>query len=97
MCVTDSNVKDFNANQIEAQISIYLSEFLESHGMTSTNAKSFSCQSVSVAEYNNVNYLFIRFLLAVNENEASSFKKELDVYKAKQETIEQVEDSDFSN
>ncbi len=97
VCVTDSNVKDFNANQIEAQISIYLSEFLESHGMTSTNAKSFSCQSVSVAEYNNVNYLFIRFLLAVNENEASSFKKELDVYKAKQETIEQVEDSDFSN
>ncbi|WP_247939719.1 hypothetical protein [Streptococcus mitis] len=97
VCVTDSNVKDFNANQIETQISIYLLEFLESHGMTSTNAKSFSCQSVSVAVYNNVNYLFIRFLLAVNENEASSFKKELDVYKAKQETIEQVEDSDFSN
>ena len=97
VCVTDSNVKDFNANQIEAQISIYLLEFLENHGMTSTNAESFSCQSVAVAEYNNVNYLFIRFLLAVNENEASSFKKELDVYKAEQETIEQVEDSDFSN
>ena len=44
-----------------------------------------------------MNYLFIRFLLAVNENETSSFKKELDVYKAKQETIEQVEDSDFSD
>ena len=52
---------------------------------------------VAVVEYNNVNYLFIRFFLAINENEASSFKKELDVYKAKQETIEQVEDSDFSN
>ena len=97
VCVTDSNVKDFNANQIEAQISIYLLEFLENHGMTSTNAESFSCQSVAVVEYNNVNYLFIRFFLAINENEASSFKKELDVYKAKQETIEQVEDSDFSN
>lgn len=95
--MTDSNIKDFNANQIEAQISIYLSEFLESHGMTSTNAEIFSCKSVAVAEYDNVNYLFIRFLLAVNENEASSFKKELDVYKAKQETIEKVEDSDFRN
>ena len=97
VCVTDSNVKDFNSNEVEAQISIYLSEFLENHAMTSTNAESFSCQSVTVAEYNNVNYLFIRFFLAINENEASSFKKELDVYKAKQETIEQVEDSDFSN
>ena len=97
VCVTDSNIKDFNANEVEVQISIYLLEFLESHGMTSTNAEIFSCQSVAVAEYNNVNYLFIRFLLAVNENEASSFKKELDVYKAKQETIEQVEDSDFSD
>ena len=97
VCMTDSNIKDFNTNEVEAQISIYLSAFLENHGMTSTNAESFSCQSVAVAEYNNVNYLFIRFLLAVNENEASSFKKELDVYKAKQETIEQVEDSDFSN
>ena len=97
VCVTDSNVKDFNSNEVEAQISIYLLEFLESHGMTSTNAESFSCQSVAVVEYNNVNYLFIRFFLAINENEASSFKKELDVYKAKQETIEQVEDSDFSN
>lgn len=97
VCVTDSNVKDFNSNEVEAQISIYLSEFLENHGLTSTNAESFSCQSVAVAEYNNVNYLFIRFLLAVNENEASSFKKDLDVYKAKQEKIVQVEDSDFSN
>ena len=97
VCVTDSNIKDFNANEVEVQISIYLSEFLETHGMTSTNAEIFSCQSVAVAEYNNVNYLFIRFLLAVNENEASSFKKELDVYKAQEETIEQVEDSDFSN
>jgi len=97
VCVTDSNVKDFNSNEVEAQISIYLSEFLENHGMTSTNAESFSCQSVAVAEYNNVNYLFIRFLIAVNENEASSFKEELDVYKAEQKTIEQVEDSDFSN
>lgn len=97
VCVTDSNVKDFNSNEVEAQISIYLSEFLENHAMTSTNAESFSCQSVAVVEYNNVNYLFIRFFLAINENEASSFKKELDVYKAKQETIEQVEDSDFSN
>ncbi len=97
VCVTDSNIKDFNANEVEVQISIYLSEFLETHGMTSTNAESFSCQSVAVDEYNNVNYLFIRFLLAVNENEASSFKKELDVYKAQGETIEQVEDSDFSN
>ena len=97
VCVTDSNVKDFNSNEVEAQISIYLLEFLENHAMTSTNAKSFSCQSVAVVEYNNVNYLFIRFLLAINENEASSFKKELDVYKAEQETIEQVEDSDFSN
>mgnify|MGYP000881134432 CR=1 FL=1 len=97
VCVTDSNIEDFNANEAEVQISIYLSGFLENHGMTSTNAESFSCQSVAVAEYNNVNYLFIRFLLAVNENEASSFKKELDVYKAEQETIEQVEDSDFSN
>ena len=97
VCVTDSNIEDFNANEAEVQISIYLSGFLENHGMTSTNAESFSCQSVAVAEYNNVNYLFIRFLIAVNENEASSFKKELDVYKAKQETIEQVEDSDFSN
>ena len=97
VCMTDSNIKDFNANQIEAQISIYLSEFLESHGMTSTNAEIFSCKSVAVVEYDNVNYLFIRFLLAVNENEASSFKKELDVYKAKQETIEKVEDSDFRN
>lgn len=97
VCVTDSNIKDFNANEVEVQISIYLSEFLETHGMTSTNAESFSCQSVAVDEYNNVNYLFIRFLLAVNENEASSFKKELDVYKAQEETIEQVEDSDFSN
>lgn len=97
VCVTDSNIKDFNANEVEVQISIYLSEFLENHGLTSTNAESFSCQSVAVAEYNNVNYLFLRFLLAVNENEASSFKKELDVYKAEQETIEQVEDSDFSN
>ena len=97
VCVTDSNVKDFNSNEVEAQISIYLLEFLENHAMTSTNAESFSCQSVAVVEYNNVNYLFIRFLLAVNENEASSFKKELDVYKAKQETIEKVEDSDFRN
>ena len=97
VCVTDSNVKDFNSNEVEAQINIYLSEFLENHAMTLTNAESFSCQSVAVAEYNNVNYLFIRFLLAVNENEASSFKKELDVYKAQGETIEQVEDSDFSN
>ena len=97
VCVTDSNIKDFNANEVEVQISIYLSEFLETHGMTSTNAEIFSCQSVAVAEYNNVNYLFIRFLLAVNENEASSFKKDLDVYKAKQEKIVQVEDSDFSN
>lgn len=97
VCVTDSNIKDFNANEVEVQISIYLSEFLETHGMTSTNAESFLCQSVAVDEYNNVNYLFIRFLLAVNENEASSFKKELDVYKAKQETIAQVEDSDFCN
>ena len=97
VCVTDSNVKDFNSNEVEAQISIYLSEFLENHGMTSTNAESFSCQSVAVAEYNNVNYLFIRFLIAVNENEASSFKEDLDVYKAKQEKIVQVEDSDFSN
>lgn len=97
VCVTDSNVKDFNSNEVEAQINIYLSEFLENHAMTSTNAESFSCQSVAVAEYNNVNYLFIRFLLAVNGNEASSFKKELDVYKAKQEKIVQVEDSDFSN
>ena len=97
VCMTDSNIKDFNDNQIEAQINIYLSEFLENHAMTSTNAESFSCQSVAVAEYNNVNYLFIRFLLAVNGNEASSFKKELDVYKAKQEKIVQVEDSDFSN
>ena len=97
VCVTDSNIEDFNANEAEVQISIYLSGFLENHGMTSTNAESFSCQSVAVAEYNNVNYLFIRFLIAVNENEASSFKKELDVYKAEQETIEQVEDSDFSN
>lgn len=97
VCMTDSNIKDFNTNEVEAQISIYLSAFLENHGMTSTNAESFSCQSVAVAEYNNVNYLFIRFLLAVNESEASSFKKELDVYKAEQETIEQVEDSDFSN
>lgn len=97
VCVTDSNIKDFNANEVEVQISIYLSEFLENHGLTSTNAESFSCQSVAVAEYNNVNYLFLRFLLAVNENEASYFKKELDVYKAEQETIEQVEDSDFSN
>lgn len=95
--MTDSNIKDFNANEVEVQISIYLSEFLETHGMTSTNAESFSCQSVAVDEYNNVSYLFIRFLLAVNENEASSFKKELDVYKAQEETIEQVEDSDFSN
>lgn len=95
--MTDSNIKDFNANEVEVQISIYLLEFLETHGMTSTNAESFSCQSVAVDEYNNVNYLFIRFLLAVNENEASSFKKELDVYKAQEETIEQVEDSDFSN
>ena len=97
VCMTDSNIKDFNANEVEVQISIYLSEFLENHGMTSTNAEIFSCQSVAVDEYNNVNYLFIRFLLAVNENEASSFKKELDVYKAEEETIEQVEDSDFSN
>ena len=97
VCVTDSNVKDFNSNEVEAQINIYLSEFLENHAMTSTNAESFSCQSVAVAEYNNVNYLFIRFLLAVNGNEASSCKKELDVYKAKQEKIVQVEDSDFSN
>lgn len=97
VCVTDSNVKDFNSNEVEAQINIYLSEFLENHGMTSTNAESFSCQSVAVAEYNNVNYLFIRFLIAVNENEASSFKEELDVYKAEQKTIKQVEDSDFSN
>lgn len=97
VCVTDSNIKDFNANEVEAQINIYLLEFLENHAMTSTNAESFSCQSVAVAEYNNVNYLFIRFLLAVNGNEASSFKKELDVYKAKQEKIVQVEDSDFSN
>ena len=97
VCMTDSNIKDFNANEVEVQISIYLLEFLENHGMASTNAESFSCQSVAVAEYNNVNYLFIRFLLAVNENEASSFKKELDVYKAEEETIEQVEDSDFSN
>lgn len=97
VCVTDSNVKDFNSNEVEAQINIYLSEFLENHAMTSTNAESFSCQSVAVAEYNNVNYLFIRFLLAVNGDEASSFKKELDVYKAKQEKIVQVEDSDFSN
>lgn len=97
VCVTDSNIKDFNANEVEIQISIYLSEFFETHGMTSTNAESFLCQSVAVDEYNNVNYLFIRFLLAVNENEASSFKKELDVYKAKQETIAQVEDSDFCN
>lgn len=97
VCVTDSNIEDFNANEAKVQISIYLSRFLENHGMTSTNAESFSCQSVAVAEYNNVNYLFIRFLIAVNENEASSFKKELDVYKAEQETIEQVEDSDFSN
>ena len=97
VCVTDSNVKDFNSNEVEAQINIYLLEFLENHAMTSTNAESFSCQSVAVAEYNNVNYLFIRFLLAVNGNEASSFKKELDVYKAKQEKIVQVEDSDFSN
>ena len=95
--MTDSNIKDFNTNEVEAQISIYLSAFLENHGMTSTNAESFSCQSVAVAEYNNVNYLFIRFLLAIDENEASSFLKELDVYKSKQETIEQVEDSDFSN
>lgn len=95
--MTDSNIKDFNANEVEVQISIYLLEFLETHGMTSTNAESFSCQSVAVDEYNNVNYLFIRFLLAVDENEASSFKKELDVYKAQEETIEQVEDSDFSN
>lgn len=95
--MTDSNIKDFNANEVEVQISIYLLEFLETHGMTSTNAESFSCQSVAVDEYNNVNYLFIRFLLAVNENEASSFKKELAVYKAQEETIEQVEDSDFSN
>ena len=97
VCMTDSNIKDFNANQIEAQISIYLLEFLESHGMTSTNAEIFSCRSVAVAEYNNVNYLFIRFLLAVNENEANSFEKELDVYKAKQEKIARVEDSDFGN
>lgn len=97
VCVTDSNVKDFNSNEVEAQINIYLSGFLENHGMTSTNAEIFSCKSVAVGEYDNVNYLFIRFLLAVNENEASSFKKELDVYKAKQETIEKVEDSDFSN
>ena len=97
VCVTDSNIEDFNANEAEVQISIYLSEFLERHGMTSTNAEIFSCKSVAVAEYDNVNYLFIRFLLAVNENEASSFKKELDVYKAKQETIEKVEDSDFRN
>lgn len=97
VCMTDSNIKDFNTNEVEAQISIYLSAFLENHGMTSTNAESFSCQSVAVAEYNNVNYLFIRFLLAIDENEASSFLKELDVYKVKQETIEQVEDSDFSN
>lgn len=97
VCVTDSNIKDFNANEVEAQINIYLLEFLENHAMTSTNAESFSCQSIAVAEYNNVNYLFIRFLLAVNGNEASSFKKELDVYKAKQEKIVQVEDSDFSN
>lgn len=97
VCMTDSNIKDFNTNEVEAQISIYLSAFLENHGMTSTNAESFSCQSVAEAEYNNVNYLFIRFLLAIDENEASSFLKELDVYKAKQETIEQVEDSDFSN
>ncbi len=95
--MTDSNIKDFNASEVEVQISIYLLEFLETHGMTSTNAESFSCQSVAVDEYNNVNYLFIRFLLAVNENEASSFKKELDVYKAQEETIDQVEDSDFSN
>ena len=65
--------------------------------MTSTNSVIFSCKSVAVSEYNNVNYLFIRFLIAVNENEASSFKEELDVYKAEQKTIEQVEDSDFSN
>lgn len=97
VCVTDSNVKDFNSNEVEAQINIYLSGFLENHGTTSTNAEIFSCKSVAVGEYDNVNYLFIRFLLAVNENEASSFKKELDVYKAKQETIEKVEDSDFSN
>lgn len=97
VCMTDSNIKDFNTNEVEAQISIYLLEFLENHGITSTNAESFSCQSVAVAEHNNVNYLFIRFLLAVNGNEASSFKKELDVYKAKQEKIVQVEDSDFSN
>ena len=97
VCMTDSNIKDFNTNEVEAQISIYLSAFLENHGMTSTNAESFSCQSVAVAEYNNVNYLFIRFLLAIDENEASSFLKELDVYKAQEETIDQVEDSDFSN
>lgn len=97
VCVTDSNVKDFNSNEVEAQINIYLLEFLENHGLTSTNAESFSCQSVAVAEYNNVNYLFIRFLLAVNKKEAISFEKELDVYTAKQEKIVQVEDSDFSN
>ena len=97
VCVTDSNVKDFNSNEVEAQINIYLSEFLENHAMTSTNAESFSCQSVAVAEYNNVNYLFIRFLLAINKKEAISFEKELDVYTAKQEKIVQVEDSDFSN
>ncbi|MCP9083457.1 hypothetical protein [Streptococcus sp. CF10-1] len=97
VCMTDSNVEDFNSNEVEVQISIYLSEFLESHGMTSTNAEIFLCKSVAVAEYNNVNYLFIRFLLAVNENEANSFEKELDVYKAKQEKIARVEDSDFGN
>ena len=51
---------------------------------------------VAVAEYNNVNYLFIRFLLAINKKEAISFEKELDVYTAKQGKIVQVEDSDFS-
>lgn len=97
VCMTDSNVKDFNANEVEAQINIYLSEFVENHAMTSTNAKIFSYQSVVVAEYNNVNYLFIRFLLAVNKKEAISFEKELDVYTTKQEKLVQVEDSDFSN
>lgn len=94
--VSNIPIDELNYNQLVEFVNIYLKEFFEKHGMTMSNASAFYCHSIVSFEESGVTYLFLRFILAINNDVARLFESEFTSYK--EETVRtEIEDDEFSD
>lgn len=94
--ISNIPIDELNHNQLVEFVNIYLGEFVEQHGMTMSNASTFYCHSVTSFDAEGVTYIFLRFVLAINNDVARLFESEFTSYK--EETVRtEIEDDEFSD